>query len=156
MPASNATLTTVGLLVALSVCLLSAYLVFRRHADRRIDYALACMTMLVASPMLEPVHMMVTLIPLMILFGTAFEQHDQQGSAITPKNGNAAWHARGRVAGLLGAICFVQRCGTDRLRSLRGPVLPAVGDASTSSGPAVFLSEVPRSGEWADRQSTPI
>lgn len=85
MPASNATLTTVGLLVALAVCLLSAYLVFRRHADRRIDYALACMTMLVASPMLEPVHMMVTLIPLMILFGTAFEQHGQQGSAIAPR-----------------------------------------------------------------------
>lgn len=96
MPASNATLTTVALLFALAVCLLSAYLVFRRHADRRIDYALACMTMLVASPMLEPVHMMITLIPLMILFGTAFEQHGRQGSAIGP-----------RMEMLLGAIAVL-------------------------------------------------
>jgi hypothetical protein len=64
---------TVSVVFAAIVCLLSAYLVLRRRADTRIDYALATTTILVASPVLESVHMVITIIPLLILIGTSFE-----------------------------------------------------------------------------------
>ncbi|MGF6968795.1 hypothetical protein OKW43_005823 [Paraburkholderia sp. WC7.3g] len=85
MPLSGAVLSTVSMALVLSACLLSAYLVFRRHQDSRIDYALAAMTMLVAYPVLEPIHMMLALIPLLILCGTAFEARDRQLSALGPR-----------------------------------------------------------------------
>jgi hypothetical protein len=50
-----------------------------------MDYALACMTMLLAAPILEPIHMVVALIPLVILLGTALEQRDLQLSALAPR-----------------------------------------------------------------------
>ncbi len=85
MPVSATTLAITSLVFAAATCLLAAYLVFRRHEDRRIDYALAGATMLVASPMLESVHLVVALIPLLILFGTAFEHHSRRVSALGPR-----------------------------------------------------------------------
>ncbi|HEY2608753.1 glycosyltransferase family 87 protein [Paraburkholderia sp. RL18-085-BIA-A] len=85
MPMSSDMLTLVSLAFALAACLLSAYLVFRRHEDSRMDYALAAMTMLMAYPVLEPIHLLVALIPLLILFGTALESESRQLSAIKPK-----------------------------------------------------------------------
>jgi hypothetical protein len=59
--------------------------VLRRSRDTRTDYALACMTMLLAAPVLEPIHLVVALIPLVILIGTALEQRDRQLSAFPPR-----------------------------------------------------------------------
>ncbi|MGF6293869.1 glycosyltransferase family 87 protein [Paraburkholderia youngii] len=85
MPMSGTLLSIVSHALVLAACLLSAYLVFRRHRDSRIDYALASMTMLVAYPILEPIHMVLALIPLLILLGTAFEARDGQLSALGPR-----------------------------------------------------------------------
>jgi hypothetical protein len=84
MPLSTTTLEIVFTVFAAAVCLLAAYLVLRRNADRRLDYALATTTMLVASPVLESVHLVAVLIPVLILIGTALEQrpHDTHGSAL--------------------------------------------------------------------------
>jgi hypothetical protein len=79
MPLSTATLASVSLVFSAVVCLLAAYLVFRRNNDQRIDYALAAATMLVASPVIEPIHMVLSLIPLLILFGTTFERQNLRG-----------------------------------------------------------------------------
>lgn len=85
MPMSGASLSIVSHALVLAACLLSAYLVFRRHRDSRIDYALASMTMLVAYPILEPIHMVLALIPLLILLGTAFEPRSGPLSALGPR-----------------------------------------------------------------------
>jgi hypothetical protein len=77
-PLSASTLGIISLLFSAAVCLLAAALVFKRNEDRRVDYALATATMLAASPMLESVHLVVALIPLFILFGTAFERRGLQ------------------------------------------------------------------------------
>jgi hypothetical protein len=74
MAVSTATLGTMSTAFAAAVCLLAAYLVFKRSTVPRMDYALATATMLVASPVLESVHLVVVLIPLLILVGTALEQ----------------------------------------------------------------------------------
>ncbi|SAL38888.1 glycosyltransferase family 87 protein [Caballeronia humi] len=71
---SPTALGAISTVFGLAVCLLAAYLVFKRHADPRIDYALATATMLLASPALESVHMVVVLIPLLILVGTTLEE----------------------------------------------------------------------------------
>ncbi|WP_250499899.1 glycosyltransferase family 87 protein [Caballeronia sp. GAWG1-5s-s] len=83
--ASQPMLGAVWLATASVVCTLAVVLVARRHADRRIDFALATMTMLVASPMLEPVHLVVALIPVCILFGTAFERPGARLSRVAPR-----------------------------------------------------------------------
>lgn len=67
-------LALVFTIFAAAVCLLSCYLTFRRNAQPRMDYALAVTTMLVISPVLESVHLVVVLIPLLIYGGTAMEQ----------------------------------------------------------------------------------
>jgi hypothetical protein len=85
MPASEATLHTTQTIFAAIICLFACYLVIRRSRERRMDYALACMTMLLAAPILEPIHMVVALIPLVILLGTALEQRDLQLSALAPR-----------------------------------------------------------------------
>ena len=85
MPVSSELLTIVSLVFALAACLFSAYLMMRRQEDSRMDYALATMTMLMAYPVLEPIHLLIALIPLLILFGTAFESGDGRLSAINPK-----------------------------------------------------------------------
>ncbi|VXC36450.1 conserved membrane hypothetical protein [Burkholderia sp. 8Y] len=85
MSASQPMLGAVWIATALVVCTLAVVLVARRHADRRIDFALATMTMLVASPMLEPVHLVVALIPVGILFGTAMEQPGARLSLVAPR-----------------------------------------------------------------------
>jgi hypothetical protein len=85
MPMSAALLSFVSHALVLAACVLSAYLVFRRHRDRRIDYALAAMTMLIAYPILEPIHMVLALLPLLILLGTAFEARGGQLSALGPR-----------------------------------------------------------------------
>jgi hypothetical protein len=82
---SESTLHTVWLVTAAIACVMAVVLVFRRHADRRIDFALAVTTMLVASPMLEPVHLLAALIPLAILLGTAFEHPGLRVSALAPR-----------------------------------------------------------------------
>jgi hypothetical protein len=74
MSVSTAALGTMSMAFAAAVCLLAAYLVFKRSAVPRMDYALATATMLVASPVLESVHLVVVLIPLLILVGTSLEQ----------------------------------------------------------------------------------
>jgi hypothetical protein len=84
IPLPGAALAAVSAVFAAAICVLSAGLVLRRHEDRRIDFALACITMLVASPMLEPIHLTVALIPLMILFGTAFEVRARPRGALGP------------------------------------------------------------------------
>jgi hypothetical protein len=84
-PVSTPTLHTIWLVTAVVTSMVAAVLVFRRHSDRRVDFALAVMTMLVAMPMLEPVHLVVALIPLIILIGTAFERPGMRLSAITPR-----------------------------------------------------------------------
>ena len=85
MPMSVALLSIASHALVAAACVLSAYLVFRRHRDNRIDYALAAMTMLVAYPILEPIHMVLALIPLLILLGTAFEARGEQLSALAPR-----------------------------------------------------------------------
>ncbi|SAK81104.1 Polyprenol-phosphate-mannose-dependent alpha-(1-2)-phosphatidylinositol mannoside mannosyltransferase [Caballeronia calidae] len=85
MPASEATLHATSTIFAAIVCLLACYLVLRRSQDRRMDYGLACITMLLAAPILEPIHMVVALIPLAILLGTALERWDVRQSAIVPR-----------------------------------------------------------------------
>jgi hypothetical protein len=85
MPASEASLHAMSTIVGAFVCLLACYLVFRRSRDTRIDYALACITMLLAAPVLEPIHLVIALIPMMILLGSAIEQRDTQLSAIGPR-----------------------------------------------------------------------
>ncbi|WP_244815315.1 glycosyltransferase family 87 protein [Caballeronia sp. Lep1P3] len=82
MSASQKMLGAVWLATAAVVCVTAVVLIARRHADRRTDFALATMTMLVASPMLEPVHLVVVLIPLGILFGTALERRDTRLSLL--------------------------------------------------------------------------
>ncbi|MDR5759812.1 glycosyltransferase family 87 protein [Caballeronia sp. LZ035] len=85
MPASAAALRLTSTLFAALICLFACYLVLRRSRDNRTVFALACMTMLLAAPVLEPIHMVIALIPLVILIGTALEQTDLQLSAITPR-----------------------------------------------------------------------
>ncbi|SAL81223.1 Polyprenol-phosphate-mannose-dependent alpha-(1-2)-phosphatidylinositol mannoside mannosyltransferase [Caballeronia terrestris] len=85
MPASESVLHATSTGFALIVCMLACYLVFRRSQDRRMDYALACITMLLASPVLEPIHMVVALLPLVIVIGTALEQLEARLSAIAPR-----------------------------------------------------------------------
>ncbi|SAL83020.1 Polyprenol-phosphate-mannose-dependent alpha-(1-2)-phosphatidylinositol mannoside mannosyltransferase [Caballeronia choica] len=82
---SESTLHAIWFVTAVVVCLLAIALVFRRHTDRRIDFALAVMTMLVASPVLEPVHLVAALIPLTILLGTAFERPGVRLSMFPPR-----------------------------------------------------------------------
>ncbi|WP_250482057.1 glycosyltransferase family 87 protein [Caballeronia sp. NCTM5] len=84
-PASEATLHATSTIFAAIICVFACYLVFFRSRDKRMDYALACMTMLLAAPILEPIHMVVALIPLVILLGTAIERRDLQLSAISPR-----------------------------------------------------------------------
>ncbi|VXC92356.1 Polyprenol-phosphate-mannose-dependent alpha-(1-2)-phosphatidylinositol mannoside mannosyltransferase [Burkholderia sp. 8Y] len=84
MPASESVLHWSANIFALMVCALSSYLIFRRSRDTRIDYALASMTILVASPVIEPIHMVIALIPLVILIGTAMERPAVRLSAIAP------------------------------------------------------------------------
>jgi hypothetical protein len=86
MPVSAALLSIVSHGAVLAACVLSSYLVFRRHRDSRIDYALAVMTMLVAYPILEPIHMVLALLPLLLLLGTAFEARGAQLSAFGPRS----------------------------------------------------------------------
>ncbi|SAL01815.1 hypothetical protein AWB80_08209 [Caballeronia pedi] len=85
MPASEATLHATSTIFAAIVCVMACYLVIRRSRDTRMDYGLACITMLLAAPILEPIHMVVALIPLVILLGTALERHDLRQSAISPR-----------------------------------------------------------------------
>ncbi|SAL36068.1 Polyprenol-phosphate-mannose-dependent alpha-(1-2)-phosphatidylinositol mannoside mannosyltransferase [Caballeronia turbans] len=85
MPASEATLHATSTIFAAIICVFACYLVLRRSRERRMDYALACITMLLAAPILEPIHMVVALIPLVILLGTALERPDVQQSAIAPR-----------------------------------------------------------------------
>jgi Gpi18-like mannosyltransferase len=84
MPLSTTALEMVSTVFAAAVCLLAAYLVLRRNTDRRMDYALATTTMLVASPVLESVHLVAVLIPVLILIGTALENrtHGTRVSAL--------------------------------------------------------------------------
>jgi hypothetical protein len=96
MPLSDVTLALISAAFALAVCLFSLYLVFRRHRDSRIDYALICMTMLLIYPVLESIHMVLALIPLLILLGTAFELRGRRLSALGSK-----------VEMLLGAVAVV-------------------------------------------------
>ena len=84
-PASEPLLHLTANVFALIVCGTSSYLIFRRSRDTRMDYALASMTILVASPVIEPIHMVVALIPLVILVGTALEQHKVRQSAVAPR-----------------------------------------------------------------------
>jgi hypothetical protein len=62
--------------------LLACVLVLSRRGSARMDYALATATMLVASPVLEAVHMVVALIPLLILAGSALEQEATDSRSI--------------------------------------------------------------------------
>jgi hypothetical protein len=73
MHVSQRALLATWLATAVSVSVVAMLLVYRRHVDRRLDFALAVATMLVGSPMLEPVHMVAALIPLAVLLGTSFE-----------------------------------------------------------------------------------
>ncbi|SAL66401.1 Polyprenol-phosphate-mannose-dependent alpha-(1-2)-phosphatidylinositol mannoside mannosyltransferase [Caballeronia arvi] len=85
MSPSQSVLGAIWLVTAIVVCTIAVVLVYRQHADRRIDFALACTTMLVASPMLEPVHLVALLIPVAILFGTTLERAETRLSAIGPR-----------------------------------------------------------------------
>ncbi|WP_096031611.1 glycosyltransferase family 87 protein [Caballeronia hypogeia] len=106
MPASEATLHATATIFGAAICVFACYLVFRRSRDRRTDYALACMTMLLASPVLEPIHMVVALLPLVVLIGTALERPDMQQSAFSPR----AELLLGAVAVLL--LFFLERSAT--------------------------------------------
>jgi len=83
--ASQKLLGAVWLATAALVCTMAVVLIARRHADRRMDFALATMTMLVASPMLEPVHLVVALVPISVLFGTGFERPGTRLSWLAPR-----------------------------------------------------------------------
>lgn len=85
MPLSGDTVGLISAAVSLAVCVFSAWLILRRHQDSRMDYALAIMTMLVMYPVLESIHMVLALIPMLILLGTAFEGRTVQLSPIGPK-----------------------------------------------------------------------
>jgi uncharacterized membrane protein YhaH (DUF805 family) len=85
MPIPDGTLAIISAVFVLAVCLLSAYLVLRRHRDSRMDYALICIAMLMVYPVLESIHMVLALIPLLLLLGTATEPRGGQLSAIGPK-----------------------------------------------------------------------
>lgn len=82
-------LAAVSVMFAAAVCLFSAYLVTRRQADNRIDYALATTTILVASPVLESVHLVITVIPLLILLGTTFEAPHTMPLSVFGQRGEA-------------------------------------------------------------------
>jgi hypothetical protein len=84
-PLSADTVGLVSSAFALGACVFSAWLILRRHQDSRMDYALAIMTMLVMYPVLESIHMVLALIPMLILLGTAFEARTVPLSAIGPK-----------------------------------------------------------------------
>ncbi|SDQ78915.1 Protein of unknown function [Paraburkholderia fungorum] len=96
MPIPDGMLAIISAVFVLAVCLFSAYLVIRRHRDSRMDYALICMTMLMVYPVLESIHMVLALIPLLILLGSAFEPRAERLSAIGLK-----------VEMLLGAVAVV-------------------------------------------------
>ncbi|BAN23993.1 glycosyltransferase family 87 protein [Caballeronia insecticola] len=85
MQLSQQALFATWLVTAVTVSVLAMVLVYRRSVDRRMDFALAAATMLVGSPMLEPVHMVAALIPLAVLFGTSFERPGVRLSAFGPR-----------------------------------------------------------------------
>jgi hypothetical protein len=85
MPLSGDTVGLISAAFALAACVFSGWLILRRHQDSRMDYALAIMTMLVVYPVLESIHMVLALIPMLILLGTSFEARTVQLSAIGPK-----------------------------------------------------------------------
>jgi Glycosyltransferase family 87 len=85
MPLSGDTVAVISAAFALAACVFSGWLILRRHQDSRMDYALAIMTMLVVYPVLESIHMVLALIPMLILLGTSFEARTVQLSAIGPK-----------------------------------------------------------------------
>lgn len=83
-PMSMETINHLSTIFGLAICLLACYLVWRRARDSRIDYALSTATMLAASPVIESVHMVVVLIPLLILIGTRMEEQRQNESYDLP------------------------------------------------------------------------
>lgn len=85
LPLSDGVSALVFTVFVLAVCLLTIYLVLRGHRDSRIDYALIGTTMLMIYPLLEPTHMVLALIPLLILLGTAFEWRAKRLSALGSK-----------------------------------------------------------------------
>jgi hypothetical protein len=85
LPVSSGVLAVISAVFGLAVCVLSAWLVLRRHRDSRMDYALICMTMLMVYPVLESIHMVLALIPLLILLGTACEPRAGRRSMLGSK-----------------------------------------------------------------------